>query len=616
VARAGRFGVFEAHLDTGELLKQGMKVRVRGKPFDILALLIERPGQVITREELKERLWAVDTFVDFDHGVNTAVNRLREALGDVADNPRFIETIPRKGYRFIAPVVIDEPQRTVEAPAPPPSRRSPLLLATLALVGAVSIGVVVLLSRRGASSPGGPTRLAVLPFRNVSVDAGQEYLAEGFTDALISDLARIRALRVISRTSAMSFKGTAKRLPEVARELGVGAVVEGSVLRSGDRVRVTAQLVDAASDRPLWADTYERDMGDILALQREVARSIALGVEVTVTPQEEHRLRSAASVDPKAYEAYLRGLFFWERMTSSGFDRSIASLQEAIAIDPAYAPAWAALGETYWIMGSSGYEEKRPGEVAPKARDAAAKAMELDPSLAGPYATLAVVAADFDWEYAKSEELFRKAIDLNPSFADARVSFSALLTGLGRFDEAVAEAKRAQELDPLSVVAGQTLGYRLYYAKQYDRALLQFRRTLELDPRSFPAIQGLAQCHWEQGERQRAVAESERAVQESGGNAWVLGWRGFALAASGNPAGARRAQVDLDTGAKSSYVSPVYPAMVAVGLGQDDLAIALLERAYEDRSPWMLFLAVEPLFQPLRRNPRFLDLLRRAGHKA
>jgi Tfp pilus assembly protein PilF len=388
------------------------------------------------------------------------------------------------------------------------------------------------------------------------------------------------------------------------------------VLRSGDRVRVTAQLVDAASDRPLWADTYERDMGDILALQREVARAIALGVEVTVTPQEENRLRSSASVDPKAYEAYLRGLFFWERMTSSGFERSIASLEEAIAIDPVYAPAWAALGETYWIMGSSGYEEKRPAEVAPKARDAAAKAMELDPSLAGPYATLAEVAADFDWEYAKSEELFRKAIDLNPSFADARVSFSALLTGLGRFDEAVAEAKRAQELDPLSVVAGQTLGYRLYYAKQYDRALLQFRRTLELDPRSFPAIQGVAQCHWEQGDRQRAVAESERAVQESGGNAWVLGWRGFALAASGNAAGAQRAQLDLEAGAKGRYVSPVYPAMVAVGLGQHDLAIALLERAYEDRSPWMLFLAVEPLFQPLRRDPRFLDLLRRAGHKA
>ncbi|HJS57410.1 MAG TPA: winged helix-turn-helix domain-containing protein [Vicinamibacteria bacterium] len=611
-----RFGVFQADLETGDLLKQGMKVRVRGKPFDILALLLERPGQVVSREELKERLWSADTFVDFDHGVNTAVNRLREALGDAADNPRFIETIPRKGYRFIAPIAaVEEPEPSVEAAAAVPRRASSLLLATIGLVGSLAL-LVLLLSARRPIRPEGPTRLAVLPFRNVSGEAGQEYLAEGLTDALISDLARIRALRVISRTSAMSFKGSTKRLPEVARELGVGAVVEGSVLRSGDRIRVTAQLVEASSDRPLWADTYERDMGDILSLQRDVARSIALGVEVTVTPQEERRLRSAASIDPKAYEAYLRGLFFWERMTSSGFERSVASLKEAIAIDPAYAPAWAALAETYWIMGTSGYEESRPAEVAPKAREAASKAMELDPSLAGPYATLAEVAADFDWDYAKGEELFRKAVELNPSFADARVSFSALLTGLGRFEEAVAEAKRAQELDPLSVVAGQTLGFRLYYAKQYDRARLQFRRTLELDPRSFPAIQGQAQCDWEQGERKRALAESERAVQESGGNAWVLGWRGYALAASGDGVAARRAQLDLETAGASRYVSPVYPAMVAVGLGDHERAIGLLERAYEDRSPWMLFLAVEPLFQPLRSDPRFLDLLRRVGHKA
>lgn len=614
MTRRVRFGVFQADLDTGDLLKQGMKVRVRGKPFDILAMLLERPGEVVSREELKERLWAADTFVDFDHGVNTAVNRLREALGDVADNPRFIETIPRKGYRFIAPINVEAPERTVEVAVETSVRRrpSPLLLAGLALVGVVA----VVLSWRGPARPDGPTRIAVLPFRNVSGDAGQEYLAEGLTDALISDLARIRALRVTSRTSAMSFKGSTKRLPEVAGELGVGAVVEGSVLRSGERIRVTAQLVDASADRPLWAESYERDMGDILTLQRDVARSIALGVQVTVTPQEERRLRSAPSVDPKAYEAYLRGVFFWERMTSSGFERSIASLQEAISIDPTYAPAWAALAETYWIMGSSGYEERRPSEIAPRAREAASKAMELDPSLAGPHATLAEVAADFDWDFAKSEALFRKAIELNPSFADARVSFSALLTGLGRFDEAVGEAQRALELDPLSLVAGQTLGFRLYYAKQHDRALQQFRHTLELDSRSFPAIQGLAQCYWDQGDRKRALAESERAVQESGGNAWVLGWRGYALAASGERAAAERIQADLEASGRSRYVSPVYTAMLAVGLQDHDRAVALLERAYEERSPWMLFLAVEPLFQPLRSQPRFLDLLRRVGHKA
>ncbi|HET7291754.1 MAG TPA: winged helix-turn-helix domain-containing protein [Vicinamibacteria bacterium] len=615
MGRLVRFGVFQVDLDTGDLTKQGMKVRLRGKPLDILTLLLERPGELVSRERLKERLWAADTFVDFDHGVNTAVNRLREALGDAADSPRFVETIPRKGYRFIAPIAL-EGAAPLPAPAPRRERPSPLVLAALGAVAFALAALAILPGWRARGRPDGPTRIAVLPFRNVSGDSSQDYLADGLTDALISDLARIRALRVTSRTSAMSFKGTAKRLPEVARELGVSAVVEGSVLRSGERVRVTAQLVEASGDRPLWADSYERDIGDILGLQREVARSIALGVEVTVTPQEERRLTAAASVDPRAYEAYLRGLFFWERMTSTGFGRSIASLQEAIAIDPKYAPAWAALAETYWIMGTSGYEERRPAEVVPRAREAASQAMALDPTLAGPYATLAEVAADFDWDFAKSEELFRKAIELNPSFADARVSFSALLTGLGRFDEAVAEAKRAQELDPLSVVAGQTLGYRLYYAKQLDRALLQFRRTLELDPRSFPAIQGLAQCHWEQGERRRALVESERAVQESGGNAWVLGWRGYVLAASGDAAGARRALARLEAAGRDRYVSPVYPAMVAVGLRENDRALGLLERAFEERSPWMLFLAVEPLFEPLRPDPRFRDLLRRVGHKA
>jgi len=612
---------------TGDLRKGGLRVRLRGRPFDVLTLLLEEPGELVSRDELRDKLWSADTFVDFDHGLNTAVNRLREALGDSADSPRFIETVPRRGYRFVAPVI------DLDAPAPPatpllpvepvadptplsaPRRGGGLLLALgLGMAFAAGAGLLMFRGRGAQQTPGGPTRLAVLPFRNVGGDPSQDYFADGLTDELIADLSQVGALRIISRTSVMPYRVGSKRLPEIAKELKVDAVVEGSVLRSGDKVRITARLVDAAADHNLWGESYERDMADILALQREVARSITIGVRVTVTPQEQARLEQPVRVDPKAYEAYLQGRFAWQTMTTDGLHRGIQAMERAIAIDPSYAPAYSGLAFCWWIMGSAGYEVAPQRETAPKAKAAALRALELDPNLASAAVTLGMVEIDHDWDFAHGEARIREAIARSPSLADARISYSSYLAAMGRSDEAIAEAERGLDLDPLSVVASQTLGYRLYYGQQYDRALVAFRKALQLDPHSFVARIGLAQTHWQKGERRSALAEGERAFRDSASSPWVLGWLGYAWSANGQPAKGREALATLTSWSEREYVSPFYRAMVEVGLGDRDAAMSALEGAYDDRSGWLLFLNVEPEFDSLRSDPRFLDLLRRVGH--
>jgi TolB-like protein/DNA-binding winged helix-turn-helix (wHTH) protein len=631
--RRVRFGLFEADLRSGDLRKQGLPVRLRGRPFDVLCQLLERPGELVTRDELRARLWPADTFVDFDHGLNTSVNRLREALGDSAESPRFVETIPRKGYRFIAPVTdVPAPSGAPEPaakPEPQPEAAPAVLAASdtrLAsgrawAVGALLIGVLLTASigffrRTPPASPSGPPRLAVLPFRNVSGDASQDYFADGLTDTLIGSLAQLDGLRVISRTSVMPYRSTTKQLPEIAKELDVSAVVEGSVLRSGDRVRISARLIDAGMDRSLWTQTYDRDLADILALQGEVASAIAQGVRVAVTPQEQAHLAQPRKIKPEAYEAYLRGRYFWQIMTDDNLRKGVGYLEQAIALQPDYADAYAGLAYCYWVMGGAGFEIGPQSETAVKAKAAAQKALELDPSLASPLATLGMLEIDYDWQFESGEARIREAIARSPSLAEAHVSYSAYLSAVGRADESIAEARKAFELDPLSVVAGQTLGWRLFYARQYDRALHQFGGTLELSKDAFVARIGSAQALWGKGERKRALMEAERAYADSDRSPWVLAWLGYAHGASGHPEKARDVRAQLREMGRHRYVSPFYEAMVAVGLGEKEQAFAALEEAYETRSPWMVFLKVEPEFDPLRSDPRFADLLHRVGHGA
>jgi TolB-like protein/DNA-binding winged helix-turn-helix (wHTH) protein/Tfp pilus assembly protein PilF len=630
--RRVRFGLFEADLRSGDLRKQGLPVRLRGRPFEVLTLLLDKPGELVTRDELRARLWPADTFVDFDHGLNTSVNRLREALGDTAENPRFVETIPRKGYRFIAPVTelpgalaapaepdAAPPIPVPVAPAPPAETRA--RTGRWWALGALGIGVLLAASIAWfrvppPARPTGPPRLAVLPFRNVSGDADQDYFADGLTDTLIGSLAQIDGLRVISRTSVMPYRSTTKALPEIAKELNVGAVVEGSVLRSGNRVRIAARLIDATMDRNLWAQTYDRDLADILSLQGEVASAIAQGVRVAVTPQEQAHLAQPRKIDPMAYEAYLRGRYFWQIMTDENLRRGVQYLEQAIQLQPDYAEAWSGLAYCYWVMGGAGFELGPQSETAVKAKAAAAKALELDPTLSTALATLGMLEIDYDWNFAAGEARIREAIDRSPSLSEVHVSYSAYLSAMGRFDEAVAEARKGFELDPLSVVAGQTLGWRLLYARQYDRAMLQFGNTLELNQSAFVARIGLAQSLWGKGERKRALGEAQRAYADSDRSPWVLAWLGYAHGAAGQPDKAREVLGQLRDMGATRYVSPIYEAMVWVGLGETDKSLAALERAYETRSPWMVFLKVEPEFDSLRGDPRFVELLGRVGHRA
>ena len=638
--RLVRFGVFEADPLSGDLRKHGLRVKLRGRPFQVLALLLERPGELITRDELRTTLWATDTFVDFDHGLNAAVNKLREALGDSADNPRFVETVPRRGYRFIAPVApvsqtpTPDPAATAPAVAPPaaaastpavseavqpaPIRRvwsargiaaSALALAVLVAAGAYGV-------RRALAPPAreGPTRIAVLPFQNNSGDPSQEYFVDGLTDALITELAQIRALRVISRTSVLPYKTARKPLPVIAQELGVDVVVEGAALQSGGRVRITAQLIDARSDRHLWARSYDCDLADVLDVQRRVASEVTQEIRVAVSQTEDDRLSRSSPVDPRAYEAYLRGRVLREKLTESDVESAIEYFRSAVTYDPAYADAWAGMAAAYWILGAPGFDFRPQRETAPQAKAAARKALELDPSLASARATLAMLHLEYDWDWAAADRDMKMVLEQAPSFAKAHVWYSSYLTAMGRHEESIAAAMRGLDLDPLSATAGQTLAIRYYYAGRFDRALEHFATTLELDPGAYVARLGRAQCHWRLGQPRRALPEVERAVADSGGSVYVAAWLGYLYATSGQPARARDVLARLEDAARARYVSPFHRALVHAGLGERGLALAWLEKAYEERSGWMAYLAVEPEFAALRTDPAFRDLLRRVGH--
>jgi TolB-like protein/DNA-binding winged helix-turn-helix (wHTH) protein/Tfp pilus assembly protein PilF len=635
-SRLARFGAFEADFASGDLRKSGLRIKLRGRPFEILERLVEHAGAVVTRDELRQALWAADTFVDFDHGLNTAVNKLRETLGDSAENPRFVETLPKRGYRFVAPVEWVKAPRAAEPPpaehgaeaapesnpAPAraaldvsrPARRVPspwILGAGVALLGLLAI---VLLGRFPLGlEDDGPKKVAVLPFVNLSGDPGQEFFADGMTDALIAELAQLDGLRVISRTSVMAFKGSKLALPKVARELGVDSVVEGSLVREGGRVRVTAQLVDGATDRHLWARNYDRAAVDVLGLQREVALDIAREVRAALSPKEEAHLAEQPPVEPRAYEAYLRGRIFWDTMSEKGLESSIEQFERAIGLDPSYAPAYAGLADAYWILGSAGYEVAPPSETVPKARAAAKKALELDPNSARAQATLALLEIDHDWNFAPAEERLRSVLQHNPSLASVHVSFSAYLAGMGRFDEAIAEAQRGRELDPLSVVPIQTLAFRLYYARRYAEAEAAFRRALDVDPASFVARVGLGLARWRQGRGPEALTELERGASASGESAWARASLAHVAAATGEPARAREILKQLEEEGRTRYRPPFYAAVIHAALGQRDEALAGLEKAYHEKSGWMVFLKIEPFFDGLRSDPRFGALVKRVG---
>ncbi len=622
-----RFGVFELDAHSGELRKSGIRIRLQQQPLQILSALLERPGEVITREELRERLWPGQVYVDFDHGLNKAIGKLRDALGDVVDSPHFIETLPKIGYRFLAPVgtaisadsltgtsaslASESPARKVE------SRRKWLVATVLAgLLGSAVLAALLLgfspsrvrnRMRRVGNRP--VHAIAVLPLENLSHDPEQEYFADGMTEELITDLSKIEALRVISRTSVMRFKGVSRPLSEIASDLNVDAVIEGSVRRAGDRVRISAQLVGAEPERHLWAGNYEGELRDILALQSRVAQEISREVNVTLTQRDQRRLATARAIKPEAYEAYLKGVHYLNQANGPEAQRKASAyLQEAIAKDPSYAPAYVELAYFY-MLSASGVQS--PGESLPKAKLAALKALEIDSSLAEAHAALARAVLLYDHDWRAAEIGLRRALELNPASEPVHYWLGYMLLPLGRSAEALSEIQRAYELDPLSLDTNRTLGLTFFLAGQYDRAIEQYRKTLELDPHVGWTHVYLSWSYQQKGLHAAAIAEVQKALAESNNNTQWLANLALAYALAGRKPEARKVMAKLDRLSQREYVSSYDRAMVYVALGEKERAFAALEKAFEEHSERIVWLNVDWRLEPLRSDPRFQDLLHR-----
>ncbi|MFY9528678.1 MAG: tetratricopeptide repeat protein [Candidatus Acidiferrales bacterium] len=633
IPRRVRFGVFEVDLRAGELRKHGLNIRLQEQPFKVLALLLANPGELVTREDLRSKLWPADTFVDFDHALNKAINKIREALGDSAESPRFVQTVPRRGYRFLADVKVvngvvlnklelatgdlsgarghDQVELTGKTTERKRLRWSlAWSVSGFALATLFVILMVWIFHSRGRASPT-IRSLAVLPLESLSADASQDYFADGMTDELITDLGQISALRVISRTSVMAYKRARKPLPQIARELNVDAVVEGTVLRSGDHVRITAQLIQAPADKHLWAASYEGDLRDTLALQNKVARSIAEQIRISLSPQEQAVLKSAKVVNPEAYEAYLKGRYFWNKRTADGLKTAVDYFNQAIAKDPNYAQPYSGLADTYALLGDWQYAVMPTKEALPKAKAAAIKALELDNTLGEAHTSLAFCLDGFDWDLESGEREFRRAIELNPGYATAHHWYAWHLSLLGRNREAIAEMRKAENLDPLSLIINADLAELLLIAHFYDESIQQSRKTIEMDA-NFPlAHNQLGQAYLQKQMYEEAIAELQKAIRFSAGSPTCTANLARAYAVSGRRNEAVQLLNDLKKHSNPGYSNAPEIAAIYAALGDRDQAMTWLGKGYEERfNPGVL---LRPAFDPLRTDPRFQDLVRRIG---
>jgi TolB-like protein/DNA-binding winged helix-turn-helix (wHTH) protein len=627
-----RFGAFEIDLRSGELRKNGMRLRLSGQPFQILAALVDRPGEVVTREELNSKLWPADTFVDFDHGLNNAVARIREVLDDSSDTPRYVETIPRRGYRFIAPVSngrsaaaapasLVAPSREVASPsAVAPlvqpasgvarSTRRWVLLGTLAALAIVALASY--LYRRSSTSSQRPIKsIAVLPLRNLSGDPKQDYVADGMTEDLIGRLSDIRELRVTSRTSVMRYKDTHLSVPEIARTLGVDAIVEGSVIREGNRIRVHAQLIRAATDEHFWSESYDRELRDVLALQSEVAQSIATRVEVTITGKEHDRLVATRPISPEVYESYLKGLSTLNNTYSKlGLEESIGYFDEAIKRDATFAPAYVGLADAYNKLGTV-FIGMPPSEVRPKVISAARKALELDPDLAQAHVLLGDVY-QAQWRWSEAEAEFKRALELKPNDASAHVGFSHWLLCKGRTEEAVKWAERGRELDPTDV-SGSNVGQILFYSHRYDESIRELRSVVAVRPNSASALWYLGFSLIAKGQPEEAIPVLEKAVSVSDSSPGAIGVLVRAYANAGRRNDALRLLDELKKRREKGYVPAGAFVNAYLGLDDREQVFVWLERAYQEQSNILQFVKIHPYFDPIRNDPRFMDLIRRVG---
>jgi TolB-like protein/DNA-binding winged helix-turn-helix (wHTH) protein/cytochrome c-type biogenesis protein CcmH/NrfG len=595
-----RFGAFELNVQTGELSNNNEKLKLRDQPLKLLLALLEQPGELVTRGALVKRIWPDGTFVDFDCGLNKAILHLREALGDSAEHPQFVETLPRKGYRFIGWLTPAQPEIPAN-PIPETQRRAHFPFWTIALMVVILLVVAIAANLRSArawiSNRFHPSlqigAMAVLPLENLSGDPEQEYFADGMTDELITNLAKMSQARVVSRTSVMHYKGSRKTLKQIAQELNVDAVVEGTVHRSGDHVRITAQLIQMSTDSHLWAESYEQELKGILELQRSVATDVARQVNTVIQP-----LRSVRPVNPAAYVAYLKGRFEFYRYTKEGWQKAIDYFREAIQHDPDFAPAHVGLSACY--LAGVGWEAFPPEEL-PKGKAEAEKALQLDDQLASAHFVLAGAYSQ-EWRWQDAEKEFQRGLELDPNDALGRQWYSNYLLTVGRFQEAINQQERARSVDPLSPLMNTNLAKAYYYARQFDRVIAQTKETLKLDPKYPAAWAFLERAYRHKGMADLAVSARLAANPEE---AQIIR---LAYQRSGMP-GVLRAEADSYTKAGAIFEA----ARCYAQLGEKKQMFTLLDDYYRRHYPGLARLKVDPDFDPVRSYPRFQELLRRVA---
>ena len=631
------FGVFQVDLRSGELYKAGLKVKLQHQPLQVLTILLQRPNGVVTREELRAKLWPTDTFVDFEHSLNTAVRKLRDALGDCAENPIFIETIPRKGYRFIAPLEVPASAGLGELPTPaqipPPEtpavatpgvatwngkRTTVLVPGIVIVIGLVGmLGWKIVHDRRVAAESAPQIRsLAVLPLTNLSGDPNQEYFTDGMTDELITDLAQLANLRVISRTSVMRYKKSEKNLREIAQELDVDAVVEGTVARLGNRVRIRVQLVRTADDRHLWAEAYEREFQDVFLLQNDAAHEIAEQVGVNVMNSQQEQLAGRKSpMKPEAYEAYLRGRFYSRTGRPEDVQKAEANFQQAIRDDPQAAPAYAALADVYTFETYTGtYLGTSRKEAAANARSLARKALELKPDLVEAHIAMTGIA-EIDWDWAEAEKHYRRALLLEPGSSNAHLSYGMFLAAQGRFKQAIPETQLALQLDPVSAETHASSAFTYYLAGEFDHAIEQGKKALQLDPGFQDAHANLMYSYIQKHMYEEAAQEFGRFAAM-----WQYSSESANEIEGAYKRGGIRAflnkQIELNARGRIPPLTSFDLACLYALLGEKDKALEYLEMAWKARDPEMGFIKVQPELASLSSESRYRDLVQRMGLSA
>jgi TolB-like protein/DNA-binding winged helix-turn-helix (wHTH) protein/Tfp pilus assembly protein PilF len=622
--RVYRFAEFELRAAESELRNGSAGIRLQEKPLLLLVALLDHPQNLVTRDQLRERLWDHETFVDYELGINAAVKKLRDALGDSVENPRFIQTVTRKGYRWLTPVEVVGPGKestadslpsatspdSVSKPGPRAFSQIGWGLASLATAIVIVAGLAFLRWHKEEHRPKPIRSLAVLPLRNLSPDPGQDYFADGITEELITDLAQSLPLRVISRTSVMRYRQTSEPITQIARELDVDAVVEGAVARSGRRVTVTVQLIDATEDRHLWAKEFDRNVEDILGIEAELSQEIAGQVSGALAPAPNSKPVSPHPADAEVYDLCLLGRYFWNKRTPAGLTRSIDYFQRAIHRDPNYAPAYAGLAEGYVILPS--YDSVVPADSFSKARMDANRAIELDDTLADAHAVLAFVALNY-WATDRTiaEHEFKRALQLNPNYTTAHQWFAFYLTFEGRTDEAIAEMERARQLDPLSAIINADEGHMLYASGRKSEARLRLQQAIELEPDFGQPHETLALIDLEEGHGTDALGEARAGLKLDSTNPRTMAEAGYVLAVTGHTGEARKMLATLnELDHRGGNTSPDFQAFIYLGLGDRDRAIDVIAQT-ETRKVGAGLRALQqwPIFNQLKGDPRYQKLM-------